>query len=635
MEEHEGLHTDRLLDHQTLDFSLMEKSREKVSLVNSVPSESMALDARSPTVRGDLMGISVFGFEVIIDLAGGRDKLTKGVDIIRNWRHLYPFVAHWIFWPHFFYMSIMTIIKCRNWRENPDFCSEGQNQWLLVVFLPMIPVLIYERSCISFIRRSDHEPGCCEQCLPCFFPWVYSSPKTTDFLKMNHVIPFTSSRQSSYIDLFRKSSNAHEAIGPATVFVSHAYSCLFLDAFDAIAEWEKKNPRADGSPHYFYFDLFVNSQHGGESIPFEDLREKFAKGVQSTEQFLLFLTDIDIKQPAALSRSWCIFEIATAIDKGIKFDVIMSPFDEYKIKKAFLTDDFDEIYNRLSDIDAEKAQAREARDQENIQRVIQEDMKGFLAVNQLVISAMRKWITDQGVVIFKSIVSTEGDFSIDLLFIEDRVIKLLQDQGRFSEAEDICRNSLLYLSRMRSKMSTLNKEIDNIEGQHLRENKQVWKYEYRNKMRKGFDAFFNQEIVDRTLLLSKILAYQQKNDEAEAASHDATRIERRAILATSVKTRGEFHPETLTAMHNLADIDTTDNISERIDLYKKTLRGRRKALNDSHPDTLLTLRNLSSLLESVGRVDELQLIWPQAAAKSLQWGVREKGVGLKDFEKEL
>jgi hypothetical protein len=509
---------------------------------------------------------------------------------------------------YFLWFTGSTISKCPNSRENQAFCGAGQVGWIGVISLPFLLFLFYAKCLHTPTRRRDHEPDCDEVCCPWFFPWVYSKPKTTDFIKRNHVLPFTSTRQCAYIDILQKESDADELVGPATVFVSHTYSSLFLDAFDAIEEWEKQNPRADGSPHFYYFDLFINSQHGSPVVPFHELRDTFGKGVQSTKQVLLLITDLDITQPIALSRSWCIFEIATALEKGIPFDVIMPPVDEERINEAFRYGEngFDYIKNRLSIIDVEKAEAREAKDQENIHRVIKEDMSGFLAVNQLVISAMRKWITERGVKFLQKS-NSEKNYSLSL-FIDRQVIKLLQDECRFQEAENVCRDSLQILSSIRSDQMVLD-SMKNIVGN-------LSDYPYHKAIiatrlkEMGKDAFLNKETMDRTLLLSKMLAYQQKNEEAAAASRDATRLERRAILESCRKVRDEFHPETLSAMHNLADVETTDNISERIDLFKTALQGRRKYFGDVHPETLSTLRNLKKLLEAEGRSDEILLIWP-------------------------
>lgn len=606
---------DSQADHLAVDFSLIDKSREKHPRAEGNYSRNEFISSESETLKDrlppSLKGISLEGFRAIIYYAGGRSKITKGVDLLRNWRYFYLIFASWLYLTIFLGLIGSIISRCPNWRENEVFCgAAGQ---VLVWFGMLLLVFLFGGFYEKFLhvppRREDHEPGCDEVWCPWFFPWVYSKPKTTDFIKRSHVLPFTSTRQCAYIDILQKESNADELVGPATVFVSHTYSSLFLDAFDAIEEWEKQNPRADGSPHFYYFDLFINSQHGNPVVPFHELRDTFGMGVQSTKQVLLLITDLDIKQPIALSRSWCIFEIATALEKGIPFDVIMPPVDEERINKAFRYGEygFDYIKNRLSIIDVEKAEAREAKDQENIHRVIKEDMSGFLAVNQLVISAMRKWITERGV---KFLQKSNSDKNYSLsLFIDGQVIKLLQDECRFKEAENVCRDSLQILSSIRSDQVVLD-SMKSYAGANPHD------YPYHKGIigsrlkEMGNDAFFNKETIDRTLLLSKMLAYQQKNEEAAAASRDATRLELRAILESCRKVRDEFHPETLSAMHNLADVETTDNISERIDLFKTALQGRRKYFGDIHPETLSTLRNLKKLLEAEGRSDEILLIWP-------------------------
>ena len=99
-----------------------------------------------------------------------------------------------------------------------------------------------------------------------------------------------------------------------------------------------------------------------------------------------------------------------------------------------------------------------------------------------------------------------------------------------------------------------------------------------------------------------MLKYQQRDEEAAKVSRDATRIERQSALDTSLHKRGEIHPETLTALHNLAEIEAIDNPSESVEHYKKALEGRQKILGDSQPDTKMTSQNLNNLLESLEKL---------------------------------
>jgi len=58
-------------------------------------------------------------------------------------------------------------------------------------------------------------------------------------------------------------------------------------------------------------------------------------------------------------------------------------------------------------------------------------------------------------------------------------------------------------------------------------------------------------------------------------------------LATSIKVLGEEHPDTVTAMANLAfSYKDLGRWREAIELLQKAVDGSRKVLGEDHPDTL-------------------------------------------------
>jgi hypothetical protein len=178
--------------------------------------------------------------------------------------------------------------------------------------------------------------------------------KSTEWLKKNVVLPATASDAISYIELLRARPNGASLVGPATQFLSHAYSMPFLYSVDAAAAWAVRNARADGSPHFFYFDLLVVNQHGQDKgVKPEVLWEEFAGGVRSVGHTLLVLT---FDNPVPLGRSWCLAEIVTGVDDGALFEVVMPPAEEQKLSSA-LVGNFDSIVRRLCTVDLAKAKA--------------------------------------------------------------------------------------------------------------------------------------------------------------------------------------------------------------------------------------------------------------------------------------
>ena len=109
------------------------------------------------------------------------------------------------------------------------------------------------------------------------------------------------------------------AVGPATVFVSHAWGDSFLGMVDALERWEARRPGRDdpeASPTFFWIDLFANSQHGTADRPFEWWLGVFATSIARVGCTVLVLQNA--ARPVPLSRVWCLWEIAAtacAIDE--------------------------------------------------------------------------------------------------------------------------------------------------------------------------------------------------------------------------------------------------------------------------------------------------------------------------------
>lgn len=237
--------------------------------------------------------------------------------------------------------------------------------------------------------------------------------KSTEWLKQNVVLPATASDAIPYIELLRARPNGASLVGPATQFLSHAYTMPFLYAVDAAAAWAARNARADGSPHFFYFDLFVVNQHSQDKgVKPEVLWEEFAGGVRSVGHTLLLLT---YDNPVPLKRSWCLAEIVTGVGDGTPFEVVMPPAEEQKLSSA-LVGNFDSIVRRLCAVDLAEAHAwhgdeclvggvckqvasGEIRVCNNDYGFVNSQVKrgmGFEEANKRVVGRMREWLARAG-----------------------------------------------------------------------------------------------------------------------------------------------------------------------------------------------------------------------------------------------
>jgi len=104
--------------------------------------------------------------------------------------------------------------------------------------------------------------------------------------------------------------------------------------------------------------------------------------------------------------------------------------------------------------------------------------------------------------------------------------------------------------------------------------------------------------------------HSQDNDkEATAAAENAV------VLAQ--RTLGADHPDTLTAVSNLAHrYQTEGRHSEAEALYKRAVEARERVLGPEHPDTITSVNNLALLYKDEGRYEEAEPLYKRAFAAS-------------------
>ena len=215
---------------------------------------------------------------------------------------------------------------------------------------------------------------------------------------------------------------------------------------------------------------------------------------------------------AAITRAWCLFELASALVHGCKLHVALSRADRDQFRRL-LTDEFDAIAGIVAGIDARDAQISKVEDRGHILPRIEalapegagdaEDA-GFGRVTALVAEALRGWLVYAAKAELAALPAAEQGTSCLL----SQVGRLLQDQGKLGEAEPLLRAAL--------------------EGRRevLRER--------------------HPDTLSSMNNLGLLLRDQGKLGEAEPVLRPALEG-RREVL-------GERHPDTLSSMNNLASL---------------------------------------------------------------------------------
>jgi hypothetical protein len=165
------------------------------------------------------------------------------------------------------------------------------------------------------------------------------------------VKPASASRACAYVELLRgagpREGATLAAVGPATVFVSHAWGNPFRDMLAAVAAHLAAGERAatgirgqqaggdagagegageaagEGAEVFLWVDIFVVNQHAAGELPQEWWAQTFRQAVAGIGHTLVVLQPWSA--PAPLTRSWCLWEVFSTLDSGAKLHVALAP----------------------------------------------------------------------------------------------------------------------------------------------------------------------------------------------------------------------------------------------------------------------------------------------------------------------
>ena len=215
---------------------------------------------------------------------------------------------------------------------------------------------------------------------------------TTSQLNSKFVKPETEGTSKSFIHQYadlRDETTGVPLVSTATVFVSHAWRYSFYDVVvDVMEQYAKQFPNA-----YFWFDLFINNQNEISTKDFDWFSQTFRNSVREIGQVLLVFSPWD--DPMPIKRAWCLFEIHNALQETKVGLSIHLPEGEVQQLRAGVMKGADSIVQVLSEIQAEKAEAKTESDKNMIFDVIKNSEGGFLDVNKRVKNELRGWNTKQ------------------------------------------------------------------------------------------------------------------------------------------------------------------------------------------------------------------------------------------------
>jgi len=195
--------------------------------------------------------------------------------------------------------------------------------------------------------------------------------------------------------------------------------------------------------------------------------------------------------------------------------------------------------------------------------------------------------------------------------------RVLKDQGKLTEAEQLCQNALncktqLGHSDTLALMVEIASLLQNQQGK-LDEAELLLK---RALAKRRQLSNSHPDTIECVKKLAKLLQIQGKLVEAEPLFREALVSARRrdTLELESAKKPLPIHPETLTLINDLASLlQDLGRLDQAKPLFKEALDGARKRHGNLHPTTLSAIQNLASLRQKQGKkLEKAELLFQEA-----------------------
>ena len=150
--------------------------------------------------------------------------------------------------------------------------------------------------------------------------------------------------------------------------------------------------------------------------------------------------------PAALTRAWCIFELAKSLSKGCTLHVLLGETSVAQFEDKMRNDPggFEWIGRILGRVDVKQAQITKVEDRAYILGEVGQLPGGLGAINSNVMAALGGWVVGEAQALLAALPEAKRGASRLLA----NVAVMLKNQGRLAEAEALYRE---YLAAWRAK----------------------------------------------------------------------------------------------------------------------------------------------------------------------------------------
>ncbi|KAF0699581.1 Aste57867_9869 [Aphanomyces stellatus] len=399
---------------------------------------------------------------------------------------------------------------------------------------------------------------------------------------------------STHLSLVEHVGLQHESaayVQPATWFVSHAWSYLFVDVVDALDNFfiELGLESRDVA---VWFCMFNNNQHDimGHTRDFQFWVDSFESALTAIGNVVMVLSPWN--NPTTLTRTWCVFEIYVAIVTKARFEVAMGKPQ----KEAFLKDiqnGESAFYHMLATIKSENSQTAVPSDRDNIFDTLKRSNLGFAALDRLLLNELEAWMLRT---VQSKIEATELAAQAHWLWVKS---ELLYVANAFEDAQTTCEQAIrIYRDELKSSDPAMWSAVVTAAAMAGRRNqpRHVWEPMFKEALANQI-AIFGQE--HETTVHTMLVLGQRYNQTGEFSLG-------MALLKNCFEIRcrqlGETHEKTLYAVNSIGSCYSNQNkLKEAEEWHRRCFTLRQRTLGDAHPNTILSASNLATCYTKQGQ----------------------------------
>jgi hypothetical protein len=201
---------------------------------------------------------------------------------------------------------------------------------------------------------------------------------------MKIVIAETKKAKCSYLQLLKLNAKTASLVGPATVFLSHAWKYNFLMVLQVILDWCSKND-VDKKTCFVWFDIFTVNQHTGIT-DFVYWSEGFEKSILTIGKVIIVLFPWD--NPVWLGRAWCLYEFWAVLNGKVPHEFLLPTHDQPKFLDYLVRGGrFEDV---VKYVDISRAESGDKEAERRIKETVAARV-GFAALNEAVTGGLRAW----------------------------------------------------------------------------------------------------------------------------------------------------------------------------------------------------------------------------------------------------